>query len=137
MKTNELMIGDWVCHKDYPSIPLQVNGVSSKLCLKHSLLWNEESSKYERIERYSEADYDDLRPVKITDEILEKNGFTRYSVAHFNLQQWVLNEGNGCRVSFYQDVKIGKWVIKDIWIDYIHELQHVMRLCGIDKEIVL
>ena len=76
-------------------------------------------------------------PIPITPEILEANGFTRYSVVHFNLQQWVLNEGNGCRVSLYQDVKSGKWAIKDFWIDYVHELQHILRLCKIEKEIML
>lgn len=76
-------------------------------------------------------------PIPITPQILEANGFTRYSIVHNNLQQWVLNEGNGCRIAFYQDVKIGKWVIKDIWIDYVHELQQVLRLCKIEKEIEL
>lgn len=75
----------------------------------------------------------DIKPIPLTAEILEKNG-------------WV----NG---QFYSKILIGGWQImndcehiaarnEDGWsIDipcrFVHELQHALRLCGIEKEIEL
>ena len=55
-----------------------------------------------------------VEPIPITKELLEKNGFEFYD---------------------------GGYRYEDLWIDgrntYVHELQHYLKLCGIDKEIVV
>lgn len=125
MKANELMIGEWVMTPAGIAKVLKIDGDDNTIVIR------------QHDGRLNGGSVDETEPIPLTPEILEANGFTRYSVVHFNLQQWVLNEGNGCRVSLYQDVKSGKWAIKDFWIDYVHELQHILRLCKIEKEIML
>ena len=74
-----------------------------------------------------------LNPIPLTAEILEKNGFV-YSDIPFeqSWQQYGLSlyaAGNGYRVNCGENVAL--------IIDSVHELQHLLRICGIEKEIVL
>ena len=94
---------------------------------------------------------DEIRPIPLTPEILEKNGFvpkfsdgclTEYliykdivdglhemyiRIAYFNIKEKEHKlECFDCRTGGCQ-----------IWIKFVHELQHALRLCGIEKEIEL
>ena len=73
-----------------------------------------------------------LEPIPLTLEILEKNGFGEYEYnevygdeieVEVNLNEWPIDEGSCPGFSSR--------------IQYVHELQHVLRLCGIEKEIIL
>lgn len=83
---------------------------------------------------------ENLEPVSLTQEILEKNGFKKEG-------SWFIIEGD------YYDVSI-KEITDSIWrvkycntefsaldcvlhIAFVHELQHALRLCGISKDITL
>lgn len=77
-----------------------------------------------------------LAPIPLTDDILKANGFEyfhknfaaldRESPFQLEMVEWPNEEG------------IGLWMLGDlIKIRYVHELQHVLRLCGIEKEIEL
>ena len=85
-----------------------------------------------RINTVEVEDYE-LFAIPITPEILEKNGFV-YNEIPF-VQGWeqygltLTVGGDGFRVSCGQNVSI--------IIDFVHQLQHALRLCGIEKEIVL
>ena len=74
-----------------------------------------------------------LDPIPITPEILEKNGFV-YNDLPF-VQAWeqfglaLYSGGNGYRIGCGNNV--------DLIIDSVHELQHALWLCGIDKTIEL
>ena len=57
-----------------------------------------------------------IEPIPLTTEILEKNGFNFGMLFKFHGDIW-----------WYHGIKIEK----------VHELQHVLRLFGIKKEIVL
>lgn len=57
-----------------------------------------------------------IEPIPLTKEILEKNGFNFGMLFKFHGDIW-----------WYHGIKIEK----------VHELQHVLRLFGIKKEIVL
>ena len=57
-----------------------------------------------------------IEPIPLTTEILEKNGFKFGTLFKFHGDIW-----------WYHGIKIEK----------VHELQHVLRLFGIKKEIVL
>lgn len=61
-----------------------------------------------------------LEPIPLTPEILEKNGFSR----------------NGLHIALF-DRRGGDDFLGASNLQYVHELQHAMRLCGIEKEIVL
>lgn len=156
MKANELMIGDWVCHKDWPSIPIRVCGISTKISFEHSLLWDEDNREYVRIERYSECDYDEIKPIPLTSEILELNigfikkdvfkegEFWQYIYSHHDnahdfycKARFVESRGIDCCELSYYTYGILSCNVISIKIRYVHELQHALKLCGIEKTIEL
>lgn len=71
--------------------------------------------------------------IELTPEILEKNGFSNKNTL------WYLEKDNFELEHNNNDSFI--WIVGDVYIvafiKYVHQLQHAMRLCGIDKEIVL
>ena len=122
MKANELMIGDWVL-------------VHKPTCKGHRVDYINEME--EEIGADGEIyDVCDIKPIPLTPEILEKNGFR-----------------HGCYVGGYYSPDCpfrvftktaGKCEFTTLFDDeihflcvFVHQLQHALRLCGIDKEIVL
>lgn len=105
MKAEELMVGDWILYGDKPVKVLQLS----------------ENSKY-----------DWVKPILLTTEILEKNG-------------WVFMKGQD-----YSTFPVpSKWtyqfvpftlrvdgetynVVNTFTIKYVHELQHALRLAGLN-----
>lgn len=126
MTAKELMIGDWVCYDgdDEYTNPVQVDGLTT-----------------DNISLDGEGFFDGIEgiviPIPLTPEILEENGFEkRYSVLylwanlltrqHIEIQDWQRKEGTN------------NWAIRvdgklSIDINYVHELQHALRLCGLDE----
>lgn len=111
MKATELMIGDWVIDT-YTNKPFRIEAVKEKMG-------------------------EGLEPIHLTPEILKKNGFEYYHKnfastdydSPFKLEMvgWPDENGNG-----------GLWLINGLFkIRFVHELQHALRLCEIEKEIVL
>ena len=84
----------------------------------------------------------DLVPIPPTAEILEKNGFVKQAY-----DWWLISENNGRRhIEYRTDYFDGLLLINyteepfsklSIKVKYLHELQHALRLCGIDKNIEL
>lgn len=144
------MIGDWVYSKSVPSIPLQVSGVKDNVVyLKHSCIWDFDEKKYKREERPTCVDSSDIEFIHLAPEILEKNRFEK----QFNYQ-WKYRD-NGCKIviSIAPQIKIEGEILGEPPINimlegglfdinitsdcYVHTLQHALRLCEIEKEIVL
>ena len=115
MQTKDLMIGDWVVVDNTPGFA---------------------DSKNELFYHY----YDVLQPVRLSVEILQQNKFCdKYGVV--------------CGVNCPEDkdclleISVGRnecayWTInwneyKILKLQYVHELQHALRLCGIEKNINL
>jgi len=80
----------------------------------------------------------DIKPIPLTEEILEKNGFD------FTKRDY----GVCCEEDKYGDVELSKdkngfylSINTDEYeilrIDYVHTLQHLLRLCGVEKELVI
>ena len=116
MKANELMIGDWVYNKNIDK-PMQVYPTMF-------------SQMFRTRPDATTEDYN-IFPIPITAEILEKNGFSKTTEAEFNYYQMP----DDC---FEIDINnVGCAYSVDVIIKYVHQLQHALRLCGIDKEIVL
>lgn len=90
---------------------------------------------------------DYLEPIPLTPEILEENGFKSWKYGYM----WKERIGiGGQTTSASSPIEIiiyegGHSIIMNTHerkefqgsIDYVHELQHALRLCGIDKEIVV
>ena len=79
-----------------------------------------------------------VEPIPITPEILEKNGFERGSDNLFSY-------GRGMYVMMWSKEHysvgqiFGNWsaFVEFAEIRFVHELQHCLKLCGIDKTIEL
>ena len=133
MKANELMIDDWVYNKNIDK-PMQVYPMMI-------------SQMFRQRPDATTEDYN-IFPISLTPEILEKNGFERHD--HY---QYIYTD-NFCKVcvSFaprieIDDMDLGEppiHVSKEgalfdikMCISSIHQLQHALRLCGIEKTIEL
>ena len=113
MKAAELMVGDWVCLKDdiKCELPLKVDGV----------LTDDISLEGEGFLGGAEGL---IRPIPITPEILEKNGWWydvewMHDKVDFGIERW--NGGFQC------------YNINQIKLDLVHQLQHALRLCGFNE----
>ena len=133
MKSTDLMIGDWIMYKsDAPenAFPIKVD------C---NIFYNELHKWEDRFEA-----------IQLTPEILEKNGLNKCDdmewcrVTH---EVWEFGDNfylyyDPYYNSFYIGTYIGDknssdFITDSIKIEYVHELQHALRLCGIEKEIIL
>lgn len=149
MKTNELsakdlMVGDWVSviieGETYQGRVSRIEGDTENICV----------SLYNAPYGWEDGDaFDDISPIPLTPEILEKNGFKPYipenhletvyacqdvskAVADELYALWPYQDG-----SFYLLLRVdGKDMVR-MDVHYIHQLQHALRLCGIDKTIKL
>ena len=93
---------------------------------------NTEVYVYEKERGDWHVGYEHIKPIPITPEILEKNGFGEYEYnevygdeieVEVSLYEWPIDEGSCPGFSTH--------------LHYVHELQHALRLCGIEKEVVL
>lgn len=134
MKANELMVGDWVRIVDDDtdqSFETRITGVSGIGNIYAPLPDGEHAYPF---------GVDCIEPISITPEILEKNFGSARNGGYF--------EGDEFYELFIREINDGTWIIKhdniefslprqQVMVSYVHELQHALRLCGIDKEIVL
>lgn len=123
MEANELMIGDWVM---FPNSIEKVQEISY-VCGKGYC------ASFAASATLFPISIDKIKPIPLTPEMLEKNGF-QYNNLPF-VQGWeqfgltLYSGGNGYRINCGTNVALV--------IDSVHELQHALKLCGINKEIVL
>lgn len=129
MKVEELMIGDWVLDGNNVA---QITSITCDGIIETS--FNETSN------------IEVIHPIPLTPEILKKNGFVKASMISDMPPYDKDEEGN---MHFNLNEKFWGWWQPDNtflipanglgWLEfrYAHELQHALRLCNIDKEIVL
>ena len=130
----DLMIGDWVYYKDKKQIA----------CRVISIIGN-----YIRFDNGTPQDWmsdvKNFTPIPITAEVLEKNGFeykeADETCATEAFHHWHL-DGSRFAIdddSWWRSVKDGELHVKfgGFPLKYLHELQHALRLAGIDKEITI
>lgn len=113
MKAKELMIGDWVImrlpHNAYTETA-QLDSVDA--VLRGNLI---------------------AEPIPLTPEILMVNGFQEYPQVYL---KHVKKDGTFVRITLLKD-KNGNIYIhgvgRIIYLHYVHELQHALRLCGLTE----
>lgn len=130
IKISDLSVGDWV----------KASGEAKRV---HSIEYqNGEyfvhfSDPDANSEDYMHAPFID--PIPITPEILEVNGFVKNGEYNeWNIGTWQTPSLLG--VSLERPAITIKWNGSSIFIDqakYVHQLQHALRLAGVDKEIVM
>ena len=125
MKAEELMIGDWV---KISSQFAQIYDVG------HNTIGVQFSDGYDVFEPKS------IEPIPLTVEILESNGFEkkghRYGIYddYFDFEMYEYNDGTWlvsyhcCEMSLPDE---------QVLIFHVHQLQHFMRHCAIDKVLKL
>lgn len=123
MRINELMVGDWV--------NIAVEGYNNPTRIR------EIGSFWVKVIR-DEMEYGNIlvTPISLTTEILEKYGFVEKSE-----RRWVLSdEYTGDDVIVLYEVANAFAMTTEgmtIGLQNVHELQHLFKLYGIDKEIEL
>lgn len=139
MKAKELMIGDWMSwvHKiESFAHPVrdffQVYELGPDFCRYHSPYGDE-----------VEVPTKDFEPIPLIEEILEKNGFEKSEMYFY----YKLDEQSYLEYYPHEKRLTKHWVGIDEWenhskVDeitfkcyccYVHELQHALRLCGLDE----
>lgn len=133
MTANELMIGDLVLYKNKPIIVWEIDEYYNRI--------NTEPDGYNAI---TCVDISDIKPIPLTPEILKKNGFVE-----FMPHNWQIVINNIMIELREPEHNMAVWLD---WVEHetgtyasyifpgpncVHELQHALRLCNIDKEIEL
>ena len=142
IKVTDLMIGDWIIFHDSSNVSIKCTVRSIDKDSNLIVEWMDDGDVYSELTH-------DISPVPLTPEILEKNGFKPYipeghletvyacqdvskAVADELYALWPHQDG-----SFYLLLRVdGKDMVR-MDVHYIHQLQHALRLCEIEKEIEL
>ena len=132
MKKEELMIGDWVFNTH--------NRKLEQVCeIRERMVMLDYNDLY---------DYDEIEPIPLNPEILMKNGFRedRPGIT-YRYRKFGETTIDVIDVFFHSNGKVTATIngmTNDVYCNYVHcycghvhELQHAMRLCRIDKEIEL
>ena len=150
MTAKHLMIGDWVRVTNDGSVPLP-GKIANMLPRAGRVIGIECDSV-----QLDFVDFpfmlDSIEPIPITHEILEKNGWkhefdkkdymVKYDLAQHGKNCWMMWSVKEHNLDVQrQDEKLDMYNLKVskvvIPCDYVHQLQHTLRLCGIDKEITI
>lgn len=138
MKTSEIMLGDYF--NVYPSnLPIKVAAIHKGKVGYHA-----------RIDKLAWVRADLLRPIIITKDLLVKNGFaycdaTGQCILFDACTNYTITVCNTCIESRNIQVHIDEEVLNDVdgiiemtvmhlmECNYLHQLQHAMMVCGINK----
>lgn len=127
LKISDLSVGDWVGY----------NGKSYRTVIVDAL---DQTATIFGNDEQGDIHIEQLAPIPITAEILEKNGF----VKNGEYNEW--STGNWDDIPFIgislsrQSMRIknfGTDIFLDNEVIYVHQLQRALRLAGVNKEINL
>ena len=159
MKATDLMIGDWVLISVFDCVPFP----SKVTSINYNSYQGKDFSDWIDTEDEEEIGMYAVQPIPITPDILENNGIKLSSTYTHPYRDGEWEEGEleeatkrypmyvyqtlDLHITFVirpneQELKVRSSNYKTIVekkeeVIYVHELQHALRLCGIDKEIVL
>ena len=114
LHAKDLMIGDWVLntHNNPEKVQQIIANFNDELAIM--------------LDGNCIYGSDEIAPIPLTAEILEKNfPDTEILVWYGNEDKWHIE----CPA--FEDLQV------EIEIKYVHQLQHILRLCGFEKEIQL
>lgn len=119
MKATDLMVGDFVNVND---LPLRVGAIR-----QDELGFFDNDYK---IYWCSDDEFDRIDPIPLTENILVKNGWRKEPTTI-----------DGDYANWYGEIPIcqeeDEFNYERIELTYVHQLQHLLRLCGIEKEITI
>ena len=138
------MIGDWVIFHDSGYASDGTTWEEDRVCqidridMDVRVKWYDEDGC---LEDWHHVSTFCLSPIPLTPEILEKNGFKKDEKLE-EMYYWNWGIGNNC-VSYDKETGIVRifhvfgYLVFVLPLSYVHELQHALKLCGIEKEIEL
>ena len=147
MKVEDLMIGDWVhLISTIHNVSFPDNGViqdegytTIRTPIKITTVSENCVSYYSnKLEVYITVSSEEIEPIPLTPEILEKNGFEKhisdirmfFQHGEYHLSYYIVNK----HFTIYN--QIDGSLVQRVIVN-AHELQHALKLCGIDKEIIV
>lgn len=116
MEAKELMIKDWVLSDGEPTIVMQLDDVGNIFTAKNPYRPNV-----------------DVKPIPVTSEFLETNFKKRAEANIFFAHRIEIHPLSNKVISYtikYNDLSDN---CIDYFCNYVHELQHALRLCGLDN----
>lgn len=135
LQAKDLMIGDWVQLNGKPMQVGRINLISVNgkpaFCCGSPHIWSYNN---------------DFNPIPLTQEILEKNGFGKliadskyvtYTTLNNKISCTLVKETKQWMLTIGAAGSVKKKFVEVSCVDFVHELQHALRLCGIEKEIEL
>ena len=142
MKARDLMIGDYITFKD---------ALEDKVILPVKIVAIGYQWKGEEDEVLAQIGDDDTCDtivideecvgIPLTEEILDKNGFRNIgghwfddNSDYYELEVWEYSDSIWRVIYHSTELNIGD---ERVFIGHVHELQHFLKLCGIEKEIKL
>ena len=117
IRCRDLMVGDWCC--DEHGFPMQITNVGDDYA--YATFEGNEGDPWE----FDDKD-DQPRPIILTPEILEKNGWW-YNVE----DMWFHDEVEFCIEKWHGRFQC--YEITDIKLDSVHQLQQALRLCELNE----
>lgn len=126
MEVTGLMIGDWV---SVTGTPMRIGALGT---IKAGFLDGKGEMFFHN--------YDILEPIPLTHEILVKNGLEEsfdgaIEYEYFPEDKNILLEITEEKGEVWWTINVAEYRIAKL--EYVHQLQHAIRLLGIDKEIIL
>ena len=130
MKAKEIKIGDWISFAD---VPVKVKDIKPKSVLL-------DISRFDDcMDKEGCAELGDIRPIPLTEEILEKNGRREddelwdidYAFGQLHIEFF----SNGKDIEAMVSVTDGRDVCCLRQIKYTHELQHILWALGMDDNL--
>ncbi len=123
MKRTELKVGDWV---SFEGKPFQIYDLS------RDVVWYDEGA--------SSVLMEEIEPIKLTEEILEKNGWQKVRINPFYTAYFEYKFVHEEKLTFYMKMD-DKAIYHDFFeraqIPFVHQLQHLLWALGMDNDLKL
>lgn len=143
MRANELMVGDLFDVHRYECVAdgghfQEWQEYGKIVCITEDYVTVKYIAREEEY-GFEDVEHSDLEPIPLTVEILEKNGFMQKQSEFINGDIGIIFTIRG--FSFWSkktiEIACGNGSRINNLPRYVHQLQHALRLCNIEKEIGL
>lgn len=116
IQTNELMLGNYVLHNDKP---IKVEGITENRIMTFA--------NKTGVRLLDFAKPEDINPIPITEEILEKCGFDKHADLSVNKKEYFSNLEDQ-KIVYYEESDCYLLVGCTRYFKYLHELQNIYFL---------
>lgn len=112
IKTNELMIGNWVLYEDKP---IEVASITdNSICFFENKIG---------VRKVILCKPNEIDPIPITEKLLVKCGFDKHENWHSNDEKYFTNIEDD-EIMYYEDVDSYLLVGSGVYVNFLHELQN-------------